>query len=115
MRRDYWATGGRWPPYICPVHNDNRTYMSLSRGVTSATRGVFVPSHASSSDSGRAASLAPSSWPILLDAQRGDVRALAALIERYLPQLRRWAHGRLPRWARTVADTADLVHDALVR
>ena len=28
--------------------------------------------------------------------------------------LRRWARGRLPRWARTIADTADLVQEALV-
>lgn len=28
--------------------------------------------------------------------------------------LRRWTHGRLPRWARDVADTADLVQDTLL-
>jgi RNA polymerase sigma factor (sigma-70 family) len=32
-----------------------------------------------------------------------------------LPRLHRWAHGRLPRWARTFADTADIVHDAVLR
>jgi RNA polymerase sigma-70 factor (ECF subfamily) len=29
--------------------------------------------------------------------------------------LRRWARGKLPRWARTVNDTADIVQDALLQ
>ena len=62
-----------------------------------------------STDSGRASSLTP----ILVDARRGDARAIGALVCQYLPRLRRWAHGRLPRWARSIADTADLVQDAL--
>lgn len=32
-----------------------------------------------------------------------------------VPRLRRWAHGRLPRWARGVVDTTDLIQDALLR
>lgn len=67
-----------------------------------------------STDSGRAPSLTPSSWPILVEGRRDDTRAIGAMIGRYLPRLRRWAHGRLPRWARSIADTADLVQDALV-
>lgn len=34
---------------------------------------------------------------------------------RYLPRLRQWARGRLPVWARSVAETQDLVQDTLVR
>ena len=34
---------------------------------------------------------------------------------RYLPRLSRWASGRLPAWARDVADTDDLVQDTLIR
>ena len=52
----------------------------------------------------------------LLDrALRGDRSARDALFERYLPWLRRWARGRLPRWARGVVDTSDLVQDTLHR
>ena len=51
----------------------------------------------------------------LLDrAHAGDQAALNELFERHLPMLRRWTHGRLPRWARDVADTADLVQDTLL-
>jgi len=35
------------------------------------------------------------------------------LLSRYVSGLRRWAQGRLPRWARDLADTHDLVQDAL--
>src|SRR6185436_1280482 len=45
----------------------------------------------------------------------GDNAALDALFERYLVPLRRWASGRLPRWARDMADTQDLVQDTLLR
>lgn len=45
----------------------------------------------------------------------GDSSALDSLFRRHLPELRRWAHGRLPRWVRTMADTADLVQDAMLR
>ncbi|MGH9374402.1 MAG: RNA polymerase sigma factor [Vicinamibacterales bacterium] len=37
------------------------------------------------------------------------------LIGRYLVPLRRWAHGRLPSWARTMSDTQDVVQDAILR
>jgi RNA polymerase sigma factor (sigma-70 family) len=52
---------------------------------------------------------------LLEQFQRGDVRARDLLVERSLPQLRRWARGRLPQWARSLADTQDLVQDAVVR
>lgn len=52
----------------------------------------------------------------LLDRLRGGDRdALNLLMERYLPVLERWATGRLPAWARDVADTGDLVQDTLIR
>ena len=52
----------------------------------------------------------------LLDrAIRGDRSAREALFARYLPWLRRWARGRLPRWTRGVVDTSDVVQDALRR
>ena len=51
----------------------------------------------------------------LLDrARAGDEQALNELFERHLPRLKRWASGRLPRWARDIADTTDLVQDTMV-
>jgi RNA polymerase sigma factor (sigma-70 family) len=51
----------------------------------------------------------------LLDRARGgDEEALNELFERHMPRIRRWASGRLPRWARNIADTTDVVHDTIV-
>jgi RNA polymerase sigma-70 factor, ECF subfamily len=47
--------------------------------------------------------------------QGGDEDALERLWARYLPRLRRWAHGRLPPSVRGGTDTEDLVQDAFVR
>jgi len=54
-----------------------------------------------------------SSLTLLERAQAGDRAALDSLIARYLPRLQRWATGRLPRWARDMADTQDLVQETL--
>jgi len=54
-----------------------------------------------------------SSLTLLSRAQAGDRVALEALIARYRPRLQRWASGRLPPWARDVADTQDLVQETL--
>lgn len=48
-------------------------------------------------------------------AQDGDRQALNRLLARYLPRLRAWASRRLPHHARDLADTDDLVQDALIR
>src|SRR5262249_21661135 len=37
------------------------------------------------------------------------------LFSHHLPRLHRWAHGRLPQWARSMVDTADLIQDAVLR
>ena len=47
--------------------------------------------------------------------RHGDDGAVNQLVERSLPPLKRWARGRLPTWARSLADTQDLVQDAIVR
>jgi len=47
--------------------------------------------------------------------KQGDEEAVNALVERSLPPLKRWARGRLPQWARGIAETQDLVQDAVVR
>jgi RNA polymerase sigma-70 factor (ECF subfamily) len=43
----------------------------------------------------------------------GDV-TMRTLLARCVPDLRRWAHRRLPQWVRSAADTNDLVHDAVL-
>ena len=45
----------------------------------------------------------------------GDVEARYTLLERAMPPLRSWARGRLPQWARSLADTQDLVQDVVAR
>ncbi len=52
---------------------------------------------------------------LLARVREGDAAARDRLVVRYLATLRRWAHGRLPRWARDVADTDDLVQNTLLR
>jgi RNA polymerase sigma-70 factor (ECF subfamily) len=47
--------------------------------------------------------------------RHGDKEALDRLLARHVQPLRRWVSGRLPRWARDLADTDDLVQDTLVR
>jgi RNA polymerase sigma factor (sigma-70 family) len=54
-----------------------------------------------------------SSLTLLERARAGDREALESLIARYLPRLQRWASGRLPPWARDMAETQDLVQEAL--
>ena len=45
----------------------------------------------------------------------GDRDALDRLCSRFLPGLRRWASGRLPRWTRDLMDTDDVVQETVVR
>jgi RNA polymerase sigma factor (sigma-70 family) len=40
---------------------------------------------------------------------------MSRLFRQQAASLRRWARGRLPRWARSVTDTADIVQDVLMR
>ena len=47
-------------------------------------------------------------------AKAGDEQALERLIARVLPRIQRWAHGRLPRGARSMLDTLDIVQDVVV-
>lgn len=52
---------------------------------------------------------------LLARVRAGDGAARERLVARYLPILRRWAHGRLPFSARGLADTDDLVQVTLLR
>jgi RNA polymerase sigma factor (sigma-70 family) len=51
---------------------------------------------------------------LVLRAREGDRLAVEALLQRCLPGLRRWAHGRLPAAARGSLDTSDLVQETVL-
>jgi RNA polymerase sigma-70 factor (ECF subfamily) len=52
---------------------------------------------------------------LLERARGGDHDALDVLFRRHIPTLRRWASGRLPRWARDITDTQDLVQETVLQ
>jgi RNA polymerase sigma-70 factor (ECF subfamily) len=56
-----------------------------------------------------------SSGELFARARDGNQAALHSLFRRNMRLLTRWAHGRLPRWARRVKDTADIVQEALLQ
>jgi RNA polymerase sigma factor (sigma-70 family) len=58
---------------------------------------------------------AESSLTLVRRAHNGDQAAVDELFARYLPRLQRWAHGRLPAWARGSLDTHDLVQDTFMQ
>lgn len=58
---------------------------------------------------------AESTTALIGRAKSGDHAARDAIFERYLPRLQRWARGRLPRWARDMTDTHDLVQETLLQ
>lgn len=51
---------------------------------------------------------------LVVKARGGDREAVEALLQRCLPQLRRWAHGRIPPAARGSLDTGDLVQETVL-
>ena len=56
-----------------------------------------------------------STFHLLERARAGDQNAVDQLFARHVRPLRRWASGRLPKWARDVADTDDLVQETLLQ
>src|SRR6476660_10458172 len=56
-----------------------------------------------------------STFSLIERVRAGDEQALERLFARHLEPLRRWARGRLPKWARDLADTDDLVQDTLLK
>jgi len=58
---------------------------------------------------------ADDTFRLLERARDGDREALQDLFSRHIPVLRRWASGRLPRWARDIADTQDLVQETVLQ
>jgi RNA polymerase sigma factor (sigma-70 family) len=56
---------------------------------------------------------ATSTIELLAQARSGQSGATDAIFRRYLPRITRWARGRLPRYARDLLDTDDLVQDTV--
>jgi RNA polymerase sigma-70 factor, ECF subfamily len=56
-----------------------------------------------------------STFRLIERARAGDKEAIERLFARHLKPLQRWASGRLPKWARDLADTDDLVQDTLAQ
>ena len=56
-----------------------------------------------------------STFHLIERARAGDQQALERLFALHLKPLQRWARGRLPKWARDLADTDDLVQDTLLQ
>ena len=55
------------------------------------------------------------SFDLLLRAKAGNEQARELLFTRYLPRVRRWAHGRLPAHSRSLLNTDDLAQEVLCR
>jgi RNA polymerase sigma-70 factor (ECF subfamily) len=51
---------------------------------------------------------------LVIKAREGDRMAVEALLQRSIPSLRRFAHGRLPAAARGTLDTGDLVQETVL-
>jgi RNA polymerase sigma-70 factor (ECF subfamily) len=58
---------------------------------------------------------ADTTFHLIQRARKGDPEALDSLFARHIPALSRWATGRLPRWARDLADTHDLVQETVLQ
>ncbi len=56
-----------------------------------------------------------STFYLIERARAGDQDAVERLFTRHLRPLQRWISGRLPNWARDLADTDDLVQDTLLQ
>ena len=72
------------------------------------TDDVAKPSTVSEADTTQTESM----FDLVVRAQAGDRAALDELLVRSLPSVQRWAHGRLPAYARGALDTDDLVQQA---
>ena len=56
-----------------------------------------------------------STFSLIERARGGDSQALERLFDRHRKALVRWARGRLPKWARDISDTDDLVQETLLQ
>ena len=98
----------RGPPSLNVEPDTNGHYSGTMRGATDTVpeRG---PSPVDRSQP------AASTSTLLERARAGDHAAIDLLFARCVPILRRWARGRLPGWARDLADTEDVVQEAVLQ
>ena len=64
-------------------------------------------------DSPESSSGVESTQSLIERARLGEPEALERLFARHRKPLARWASGRLPKWARDISDTEDLVQETL--
>jgi RNA polymerase sigma-70 factor, ECF subfamily len=86
-----------------PIRSLPEMGKSFSSGEALAKREAVAPADAETT------------FALVRRAHDGDATALDELCARYLPRLRRWAHGRLPVWARGSVDTHDLIQDSFIQ
>ena len=96
------AAAGRFDEWVLPSVPASHQVESLSRGVKDLMPDVPSESLESTSE-------------LIRRVREGHKDSLELLIQRHLAPLRRFVSGRLPRWARDMADTDDLVQDTLLR
>ncbi len=73
------------------------------------------PADATRSSTASCLSETESTFHLIQRHRAGDRDALDRLFARYLVPFTRWASGRLPQWARDLADTQDLVQETLLQ
>jgi RNA polymerase sigma-70 factor (ECF subfamily) len=83
----------------------------VSRATYTQPKEWRLPEHGASPVGGEEVE---SSLQLLARARLGDRVALERLCAIHLPRMSRWASGRLPRWARDLLNTDDLVQEALL-
>ena len=87
----------------------------LSREEVAGPGSLVMSDNSGSSTGTSEEPLSPETTIELLElAKGGDPQALDRLLERCVPALRRWAHGRLPPTARGLNDTSDVVQDTII-
>src|SRR6476660_6142279 len=79
------------------------------------SRAHMTPSDRVPDPDARPASDLESTTTLLNRVREGDEAARERLLARYLPLLKRWAHGRLPRYARDLSETDGLVQVTWIR
>jgi RNA polymerase sigma-70 factor, ECF subfamily len=103
-----WETGGA-TPFQVPALPGYHPYVLRKPMASKPSDGSEIPG----GPEGPQPDGALDTFALVRRAQGGDHGAREALVERCLPRLRQWAHGRLPTHARSLLETDDLVQDTL--
>ena len=87
--------------------------MAANHTVSDASNKTSNPSERPTEDEATLLSDEPT-IELVVRAREGDRMAVEALLQRSIPSLRRFAHGRLPAAARGSLDTGDLVQETVL-